>query len=242
MIFSQHIEIPSYLCDVNDKLHTWAAVRVCQEVTEHHGNATGIGFYKLLERNHAWVITRSLYNFYRLPDAFEAIDLNTWSRGNNGLIAMRDYRMLAANDEVLMTGTSYWAMIDMTSRHVVRLTDEIVGYENHDILATEHATLDKIKLPDMSADEPALQTPATFAMLDHTRHVNNSEYIKLAFDVLHNAGFDTRHPFTLELNFQLETRFGEMLTIHHRETDGVHFLQIANPRALSVAAKITPLA
>lgn len=242
MIFSQHIEIPSYLCDINDRLHTWAAVRVCQEVTEHHGNSTGIGFYKLLERNHAWVITRSLYNIYRLPNAFEAIDLSTWSRGNNGLIAMRDYRMNAADGELLLTGTSYWAMIDMTSRRVVRLTDEIVGYENHDILATEHASLDKIKLPaDMASEAPSLQTPATFAMLDHTRHVNNSEYIKLIFDVLHDKGFDTQRPFTLELNFNLESRLGEQLTIHYRMLDGVHYLQITNPRSLSVTARVSLL-
>lgn len=242
MIFSQHIEIPSYLCDINDRLHTWAAVRVCQEVTEHHGNSTGIGFYKLLERNHAWVITRSLYNIYRLPNAFEAIDLSTWSRGNNGLIAMRDYRMNAADGELLLTGTSYWAMIDMTSRRVVRLTDEIVGYENHDILATEHTSLDKIKLPaDIASEAPSLQTPATFAMLDHTRHVNNSEYIKLIFDVLHDKGFDTQRPFTLELNFNLESRLGEQLTIHHRMLDGVHYLQITNPRSLSVTARISLL-
>ena len=242
MIFSQHIEIPSYLCDINDRLHTWAAVRVCQEVTEHHGNSTGIGFYKLLERNHAWVITRSLYNIYRLPNAFEAIDLSTWSRGNNGLIAMRDYCMNAADGELLLTGTSYWAMIDMTSRRVVRLTDEIVGYENHDILATEHASLDKIKLPaDMASEAPSLQTPATFAMLDHTRHVNNSEYIKLIFDVLHDKGFDTQRPFTLELNFNLESRLGEQLTIHYRMLDGVHYLQITNPRSLSVTARVSLL-
>lgn len=240
MIFSQHLEIPSYLCDINDRLHTWAAVRVCQEVTEHHGNATDIGFYKLMERNHAWVITRALYNIYRLPNAFEAVDLNTWSRGNNGLIAMRDYRMTATDGEQLLTGTTYWAMIDMTTRRVARLTDEIVGYENHDILATEHATLDKIKLPDMSANAPALQTPATFAMLDHTRHVNNSEYIKLIFDVLHDKGFDTCKPFALELNFQLESRFAETLTIRHCTEAQIHYLQIDNPRALSVSARITP--
>lgn len=241
MIYSQHIAIPSYLCDIDDRLHTWAAVRVCQEVTEHHGNATGIGFYKLLERNHAWVITRSLYNIYRLPNAFEEVDLSTWSRGNNGLIAMRDYRMLATSGEQLLTGTSYWAMIDMSSRRVVRLTDEIVGYENHDILATDHPTLDKIKLPDMSAHEPALLTPASFAMLDHTRHVNNSEYIKLIFDVLYKQGFDTHQPFSLELNFNLETRLDEMLTIHHLKQDDTHYLQVDNPRALSVSARVAPL-
>jgi acyl-ACP thioesterase len=133
-------------------------------------------------------------------------------------------------------------MIDMTSRRVVRLTDEIVGYENHDILATEHASLDKIKLPaDMASDAPSLQTPATFAMLDHTRHVNNSEYIKLIFDVLHDKGFDTQRPFTLELNFNLESRLGEQLTIHHRILDGVHYLQITNPRSLSVTARVSLL-
>lgn len=241
MIFKQHIGIPSYLCDINDCLHTWAAVRICQEVTEHHGNMTGIGFDKLLEQNHAWVITRSMYKVYRLPNAYEEIDLSTWSRGNNGLIAMRDYRMLSASGDELLAGTSYWAMIDMSSRRVVRLNDVIAHYEDHDMLATGHATLDKIKLPDMSADAPALQTPATFAMLDHTRHVNNSEYIKLILDVLHSVDFDTRKPFTLELNFQLETRFGELLTIHHCCLNGIHYIQILNPRALSVAARITPL-
>ena len=44
MIYKQQIDIPSYLCDIDDHLHTWAAVRLCQEVTEYHGNATGIGF------------------------------------------------------------------------------------------------------------------------------------------------------------------------------------------------------
>ena len=94
MIYKQEIEVPSYLCDVDDRLHVWAAVRLCQEVTEYHGNATGIGFHTLLAQNRAWVITHAYYNIYRLPMAFEKIMLNTWSRGNNGLIAYRDYRMV----------------------------------------------------------------------------------------------------------------------------------------------------
>lgn len=241
MIYKQHIGIPSYLCDISDRLHTWAAVRICQEVTEHHGNATGIGFEKLMENNHAWVITRALYNIYRLPNSFEEVDLSTWSRGDNGLIAMRDYRMTSASGDELLTGTSYWALIDMSSRRVVRLNDVISNYENHDILATEHAELQKIKLPDMQNDEPVLRTPATFAMLDHTRHMNNSEYIKLIFDVLHSQEFDTQKPFTLELNFQMETRLGEELSIWHKCVDTTHYLKVSNPRSVSVVARVTPL-
>lgn len=241
MIYKQHIETPSYLCDIDDRLHPWAAVRLCQEVTEYHGNMTGIGFKELVQQNHAWVLTRSLYNIYRLPDAFEEIDLSTWSRGNNGLIAMRDYRMLAANGEQLLTGTSYWALIDMQSRRVVRLNEVIEGYEDHNILATEHATLDKIKLPDMSNASTALELNVPFSMLDHTRHMNNSEYIKLIFDVLHGLNFATSQPFVLELNFQLESRYDELLTVKHCLDNGSHYLSISNPRALSVVAKITQM-
>ena len=240
MIYKQNIDVPSYLCDIDDHLHTWAAVRLCQEVTEYHGNATGIGFKTLVAQNHAWVLTRALYNIYRLPNAFENIDLTTWSRGNNGLIAMRDYRVLAG-DETLMTGTSYWALIDMQSRRVVRLNNLIANYENHDMLATEHAELQKIKLPDMNDGAIAIQTPVTFAMLDHTRHMNNTEYIRLIFDVLHNVGFSSSQPFTLELNFLLESRENELLTIRHKQIDNTHFFQINNPRDLSVTARISPL-
>ena len=111
MIYNMTIDTPSYMCDVDDRLHTWAAVRLCQEVTEYHGNATGIGFKTLVQQNRAWVITRALYNIYRLPNAFEKISLDTWSRNNNGLIAYRDYRVTNADGEVLLTGTSAWPIV-----------------------------------------------------------------------------------------------------------------------------------
>lgn len=241
MIYKQTIETPSYLCDIDDRLHTWAAVRLCQEVTEYHGNATGIGFKTLVAQNRAWVIVRALYNIYRLPNAFEKIELSTWSRGNNGLIAFRDYRATGENGDLLLTGTSQWPLIDMTTRRALRLHDVVEHYENHDIMATDHATVDKIAIPVMGDEDLMAQHVATFSMMDHTRHVNNSEYIKLLFDSLHNTGFDTKQPFCLELNFQLESRLGELLSVYHKSLDGIHYMQISNPRASSVTARISPL-
>lgn len=240
MIYRQTIDIPSYLCDVDDRLHTWAAVRLCQEVTEHHGNATGIGFKTLLAQGHGWVITRALYRVRRMPDAFERVKLSTWSRCNNGLQAMRDYRMESAAGDELLTGTSYWALIDLEARRVIRLGDVISHYEDHDIMATGLAELQKVKLPDMENADHVEQRQAHFGMVDHTHHVNNSEYIRFIFDVLHTAGFDTKHPFELEINYQHETRPGETLCLRHREDGGVHHLLITNPRGVSVAAQVRP--
>lgn len=238
MIYRQSIEVPSYLCDIDDRLHTWAAVRLCQEVTEYHGNMTGIGFTTLLAKNEAWVITRALYNVLRLPKAFENVELSTWSRGNNGLIAFRDYRIVTPDGESLLTGTSYWTLIDMTARRVIRLGDLINNYENHDILATEYRELQKIKLPDMNDADCTMVHTVAYAMLDHTRHVNNSEYIRLVFDMLHRLGFRTDKQFLLELNYQLETHEDETLTISCKRVENNYYFRIDNPRGISVTAHV----
>ena len=49
-IFKTEQEIASYLCDRKDRLHPWAAVRMCQEVSEMHSQATGIGYEELLQQ------------------------------------------------------------------------------------------------------------------------------------------------------------------------------------------------
>lgn len=238
MIYKQNIEVPSYLCDIDDRLHTWAAVRLCQEVTEYHGNATGIGFKTLLEQGRAWVITRAFYRFHRLPMAFDEIMLTTWSRGNNGLIAFRDYKVMDKDGSMLISGTSCWPMIDMTTRRVLRLNNLIANYENHPDLATEYDTLPRLMVPKMDENDIVMERPVSFAMLDHTKHVNNSEYIRLIFDYLMDAGFKTDKPFELDLSYHMESRPHEMLTLMHRFEDDTHYLQINNPRAVSVTAKV----
>lgn len=234
-------ETPSYLCDRYDRLHPWAAVRLCQEVTEYHGNATGIGFQTLVAHNRAWVLTRAYYSILRRPVAFEKIMLNTWSRGNDGLLAFRDYKVTTPEGEVVMTGTSYWALIDYASRRVARLNDVIANYETHTEQATDRATLSKLVPPPMSESDLALELTVKYSMLDHTKHVNNSEYIKWIFDCMEGLDFDLDRPFSLELNFQLETRPGEKVSVFRKLTDDVVWFQIRNSRGVSVTCKVAHL-
>ena len=241
MVYQMTSETPSYLCDRFDRLHPLAAVRLCQEVTEYHGNATGIGFQTLVERNRAWVLTRAYYIIFRRPAAFEKIMLNTWSRGNDGLLAFRDYKVTSPKGEVVMTGTSYWALIDYASRRVVRLNDVIANYETHTEQATDRTALAKLVPPTMDESDLALELQVKYSMLDHTNHVNNSEYIKWIFDCLDGQDFDMDRPFSLELNFQLESRPGENVSVFRKSTDDTFWFQIRNPRGVSVISKVTYL-
>ena len=240
MVYSLTQDTPSYLCDRNDKLHAWAAVRLCQEISEYHSNSTGIGA-QLMEQNLAWVIVRSYYEIHRRADAFEKITLNTWSRGSDGLFAYRDYRIVNQQGEVLLTGTSYWTLIDFNQRRAVRLKDAMRYYEYHDEYATGRQALSKLAMPKMDETDTAFSQVVRESIIDHTQHVNNSEYIKMIFDALSGTAFDPDRPYSLELNFNHETRPGDTLTVLLKEHEGAWYSQIMNAQGIGVMARISYL-
>ena len=144
MVYTLDQTVPSYLCDRQDRLHPWAAVRLCQEVTEYHGNSVGGGFAKLVEQNRAWVIVRSYYEFHRRPAAFDKVMLNTWPRKNTGLFAVRDYELCDDQGALMVSGTAYWAVINFQTRRVERFRDDMMGrYTLESRQATDMDSLDK---------------------------------------------------------------------------------------------------
>ncbi len=241
MVYTIEQETPSYLCDRNDKLHVWAAVRLCQEVTEYHGNSTGIGYAKLLEQNRAWVIVRSYYEIYRRAESFEKIRWNTWSRGTDGLFAYRDYRVNDAAGNIIMTGTSYWTLIDFSQRRAVRIKDAIEGYGFVDELATSRSVLGKISMPTFDENDLAYNIKARNSFIDHTQHVNNSEYIKFIFDALNERNYNMDNSLSLELNFQHETKPNDTLSIFLKEYNGDYYAQVKNSQGVGVNAVIKTL-
>ncbi len=237
-LFELPIDIPSYLCDRHDRLHPWAAVRLCQEVSEFHSKATGIGYEDMVSQNRIWIISRAYYIIYRRPAAFEKVMLSTWSRGNDGLFAFRDYRMVDTKGETLLAGTTYWPVIDFTSRRPIRLKEVLANYEYRYVEATDHSTLERLRLPDMTDPDGQFEQPALFSLIDHAQHVNNSEYVKLAIDSMMQTDFDIDKPFSIEVNYQHETQPDDTLSVLRKQDNGATFVQISNSRGLSVAAKI----
>ena len=234
-------ETAAYLCDQKDLLQPWAAVRLCQEISEAHSMAMGVGYEELMQRNSIWILSRAYYCFYKRPKAFEKIMLNTWSRGTDGLFAFRDYRMTDMAGETLLTGTTYWPMIDFSTRKPLRLKEIMTHYECCTDEATNHSVLERLRLPEMSNPDGCFEQTAVYSMIDHAQHVNNAEYVRLVFDSLMQTNFNLDQPFSLEMNYQHETHPGDTLSVSRKQDNGTVWIQILNSSGLSVAARISPL-
>ncbi len=242
MIYEVNTTLESYLCDRTDHLSLWGAGRLMQEAAEHHTHETHIGWLDLIKQNKAWVLCRMHYEIKYMPSLFANLAISTWSRGVNGLYAVRDFSI--ADSSTCVTASAYWAVIDFTQRRVVRLGDMMDGYEHHSCQATSLDNLSKLRLGDFSAPQRQEQFKVTESMLDHTQHVNNADYLNWMTDVLPQEVLDASQRFVnqqIDIDYILETRPNEIVSVVRQTEGDTHCCKITNPRGTAAVMRLMPL-
>lgn len=217
----------------------WGVARLFQEVAGFHVDTAGLGFTHLIEQGKAWVLCRTYYQVHRLPHEGDTVTIYTWSRGEDGLFAFREFEMVDERGRVEVASTAYWAIIDCEARHVVRLHDLMTTFEHHPEFATDRQNLNRLRLPrGLEPGAPLADFPVKPSMLDHTNHVNNAEYIKWIFDNLPSEA-DSAAPFRLSVEYMLETPPDDHIRLYRFDRQGSLLFQISNSRNIAVLGELT---
>jgi len=235
-IYNNNYRIESYLCDQYDRLSMWGLSRLLQSVAEEHTILTHVSYYDLIKQDKAWVLSRMYYQVDSMPAYTDTVTLSTWSRGIDGLFNARDFLVTTDDGTRLAAATAYWVVIDFNSRHVARLHDIMDGYHHHPVCATNKEKLTKIRILPMDETCSVERFDVKPSMFDHTRHVNNSEYVRWIDDNLP----DGMQMKTLEISYIAETRKNETINVLRNQLqDGVLQFQLFNNRGLSATAQVT---
>ena len=236
-MFSGKYNILSFYCDCDDRLALWAAARLMQEGAEADTVRAGIGFEGLIAQGRAWVICRMHYEIHERPHCGDEIKLTTWSRGTNGLFALRDGRIEGSDGRSLITSTTHWVVIDYNTRRACRLNTILDNFDHHDIQATSLERPDKLHMPQFDDSNIEISFTTRRAMIDHTMHVNNSEYLRWMTDVINADGIKDYK--AIDVDFVAETRCNEKVDIYKIDDGSSVWFQILNPRGVAIRARIT---
>lgn len=211
MIFTEDFTLSTLICDEDDRLTIWGLARLFQDVAGDHSDSLGVGFKGLNPMHKAWVLTNVYYNVLRFPTAGEKLTLKTWPRTDNGLIAPRDYQLIDAEGNICAVSSSQWVIIDLLSRRVCRLRDTIKVFDENDTCATDKQSLSKVKFTDPLQHLKHVDIP--YSALDHTRHVNNAEYMKWISDsipeICQPRTENRKEIKSFEISYLHETHYGD---------------------------------
>lgn len=214
MKYSYKTVLKTNLFDNKGNLTPFAVLNFFQDAANVHGEMLGVSFEEMLKKNLLWVITRIYYEVCGNISAEDEIEVTTWPVAPSRLGYERDYLITDKNGNIIIKGSSNWALIDADTRRLA-----IVGnLYNTDNLCTERVFDTRIKrIRNFDAETIAEDIVPDKTMIDCNGHVNNTHYA--AFTQRAVGGFSGKIK-TFQIDYHHEVMCGQPLKMYTVSNDG----------------------
>lgn len=188
-----------------------ALMQYLQEAAARHAEQLGVGFADLERWDCFWVLVNLRLEMTDVPRWRDSLTIRTWPSGCTRLLAAREFVGEGADGRALFRATSEWMILDKHGsrpRNLARL-DLHLPPAGPKVLDTELHRLQK--RPGSYAK--AATIPVSFSALDFNGHVNNTEYVRWAFDGLHRHLGQVPPVRSVQVTYTAEVFEGEDIEI-----------------------------
>ncbi len=189
--YTEQIKIYNHYTNYKGRLFIKTLCDLFNDVAEVQTERLGVDVDTLNKQGQTWMLHRLHIQVFKMPHKEEDVMIETWPSGIDRLFALRDYRMMRQDGEVLVNATSEWMLIDLMRRRPLRQTEKVVE------MSTSHQ-IEKLRMvPLLQEQDRAVQMKeaclftATFDNIDFNGHVTQASYMRwltnsLPFEFLKN--------------------------------------------------------
>ena len=222
--FIQKHVIPCYQTDANWRLKPASFMDLAQEAANSHAAILGFGYDDLIQSRTAWILSRVNIHFIKAPLWRDEVTLTTWHKGLERLFFLRDFILTDKDGNECVKATSSWLVLNLDTRRLVRdphLMDEGTTCSDNVL----EAPAAKVQMPKDKEAMLVMEHTVTYSDVDLLGHTNNAMYMHWAMDALDYSLASARPVKELTINFNHETKAGEVVKIYRAEVemeDGLH--------------------
>ena len=156
--------------------------------------------------NISWVLTRLKVRMDRFPAWEDHVHVATWPRGGRKIVAWRDFLLTDDAGGVFGRATSEWMLIDLATRKVVPVPQEVFdAADTSRSAAFGDEEFVRFRWPAEATGVVSQMFRARRGDIDLNGHVNNVHYVEWMLEALPD-GF---RPNACEVVFKAETLVGE---------------------------------
>lgn len=211
--------VPCYMADSGYHFRATSFMDIAQDMAIAGSEDLGFG-YDLMNGVHtAWVLYRMYFKFLRPVIWRESLTINTWHKGLEGLVFVRDYELLDAKGERAAVGTSSWVVLDTQKRSFVRNEDlpPFISPAAQNTEAAVEFPAPKVVIPARLEKRLAREHVVRYSDTDFNGHTNNVKYVVWAMDSI-DQEFASTHPVSeVAVNFNRECRLGDTVELYVAE-------------------------
>ena len=208
MISSENFKLRYSEIDCTHTLKPQVLLNFMQDLASDNAEEYGFGYTFNVENNVGWFLLKYHIEFLDYPERIYNIKISTHAKGYNKLFALRDFKIEHEN-RTIARATSSWGLVDLDKKTMVSIASKLADNPNIKPWQKREDDLEYRKIKPINRVDREKTFEARFDDLDVNQHVNNSNYIKWAFEVL-NFDFRKTHKLkTLDMVFKKELKYAQ---------------------------------
>lgn len=210
----------------DNKIKNRSILEFLENIGAYHSDEVGYGVNEIPKTNVSWILLDWQLNVINRPVYGQTIEVHTWGRGMNKFFTFRDYEIYDENNNLCAIATSKWALIDVRTGKLARLTEKIINKYNPEEKSVFSEEMGKIEMPKEFIAE--LEYIVTRKDIDINKHMHNLYYLDLAYEVLPENVYEQRPFNNIRINYKKEIKLGDTVKCYYTKKQNEHIIVIKN--------------
>lgn len=174
-------------CGADKKINITSMLDLLQDCSTFQTEDLGVGFDRLEPEGLVWVVNYWELEIIRRPNHGETVTVGTFPYDFKGCFGFRNFYIKDEQGEYLLKANTLWTLISVKNNMMAKAPEDIVkAYVLEPKLDMEYGSR-KVTFPDEADCFDTEPIFITSMYLDGNGHVNNAQYLKMAFSVMEEA-------------------------------------------------------
>ncbi len=209
-------EVDVHDVDYNGIAKTSSILRYIQTAAQSQLTDNGMSYDRLKEMGRAFILSRLKLEVLRPLTAYTPLTAISYPCESRGFSFLRCYA-LESDGEIVARAISAWALIDITNRSLVRVSDFNLGLP---MLPQNGLVLSHTRMPSGLVDIGGYGVH--YGDVDQNMHMNNTKYPDMYSNFLPLKGKMIR---SISINYSNEAQIGEKLRVQRAEENGIYYFR-----------------
>jgi len=210
--------------DSNFKLKLVSALQMFQESSMEHGESVNQGIEYLYKKGITWISLGWNISVIKMPQYLETVYVSTWTNSSKAATALRQFKMVDENGNVLILAEDKFAVLNIEKRKIIRIPPELM----EKYVVDEGRVIDE-DFPQLKENPEYAQTSQLqirISDLDTNKHVNNLNYFEYALNVIPME--EQNKIKNIKINYKKEIQYIPYCTVSSKKVDNIYKIKISD--------------
>lgn len=225
MIYKEKFKLGLKDIGKDNKIKNRAILECLENIGSYHSDIAGYGANDTKRTKVSWILLEWKLEVLDRPTYGDELEIHTWARGINKFFTYRDYEIYNKDNKLCAIATSKWALINIETGKLTRLTEEIINKYNPEYkYVFSKPDMEKLEIPNES--DSVLEYTVIRKDIDINKHMHNLYYLDLAYEALPEDVYEQRPFNNVRITYKKEIKLGDVVKCEYSQLNNKYYVVI----------------